>query len=868
MKNDALDQKLRDTLLGGAPTEIHERTERHFQDLAAHVRQQESKLLQRENRRTSSWWLWPGVSLAGAAAIAMVLFTIFVSPSVSWAQVVERFRALPYFAVTVYVSQNAEQSPEKIELWAAHDHRTRVHYRGLIFLGQADKSVKILRAESGQEIPLEELKGQRGAEEFRKNFPAIDVALGMQESLRQMPNFSLDELLRTFSGKREDLQPVPNVDATIAVDMQVFDLVTKQSPEWIRLWVLKKSELPVRIRSINPSFGNQIEAIFDYFTTMPDEAFDPAKVRSAIRAKQGSANRLYALLKDPGGRPLTPEDLFAKAGLHLPQLAAVGRTAEGVVWVQSHKAENQSADGRRFDGWGKLADNLGQEYLRMRLGQRLEGDLHEECYIPLNYRAGYQKPASYTLTCWDREDQLRLYWQDRPTTIVGSVEVKQWTDGAPVPKLFDDQPGLDTDGFIRQLLSHLASLEEWERFDALAGTIPGPAEDSPLALYRDILLCRKLDLIRQREQATTLRTRLFSLVKDRVKNGTPEEWELIESHLSDLVRAGQREAARPLANRFVADLPVQREINIGQFIYKLHDAGMTLEDIRKFFDEDVLNLPRVKEDLGRMSAFGDEIRNSSNDPRFAAWREYVEKLAARYRDQALPAECEFIESDFVAPAGQADSRLPLPGHPEYSVGLWAPIPPQTLRYSAAAYRKLDPSLITVSPNVKETKAAVCVYRTATKSTDTWEAYLKFQRINTVEKSTRRTVLVAQYNGQILPNCFQVPTLNCSRFGTALAVGHSGVQSNTTDVLESFAQAMDFGMGQDDPRKILILNETGLPDEPGANQSAANVCLVYDYAFWAGPEATLMATDWFRNNFGITFHKEQRELKTLELQPAD
>ncbi len=70
--------------------------------------------------------------------------------------------------------------------------------------------------------------------------------------------------------------------------------------------------------------------------------------------------------------------------------------------------------------------------------------------------------------------------------------------------------------------------------------------------------------------------------------------------------------------------------------------------------------------------------------------------------------------------------------------------------------------------------------------------------------------------------------------------------------------MNFGMGENDPRRTLILNETGLPDEPGANQSTANVCLAYDFAFWAGPEATIMATDWFRNNFGITFPQGKRE----------
>ncbi len=219
MKNDALDQKLRDRLSGTAPTEIHERTERHFQALAAHVRQQESKLLQRENRRASSWWLWPGVSLAGAAAIAMVLFTIFVSPSVSWGPKSSNASALPYFAVTLYVTQKSRATARETRtLGIARSIATRVLCRGLIFFGQADQGVKILRAESGQEIPLEDLKGQRGGEEFRKKYPAIDVALGMHESLRQMPNFSLDELLRSILPANARIcSRCRSVDASIAV---------------------------------------------------------------------------------------------------------------------------------------------------------------------------------------------------------------------------------------------------------------------------------------------------------------------------------------------------------------------------------------------------------------------------------------------------------------------------------------------------------------------------------------------------------------------------------------------------------------------------------------------------------------------------
>ena len=80
--------------------------------------------------------------------------------------------------------------------------------------------------------------------------------------------------------------------------------------------------------------------------------------------------------------------------------------------------------------------------------------------------------------------------------------------------------------------------------------------------------------------------------------------------------------------------------------------------------------------------------------------------------------------------------------------------------------------------------------------------------------------------------------------------------------------MNYGLPDGDARRVIIVNETGLPDEPGPKQSAANVCLTHDFAFWSGKEANRLAFDWFRDNFGITFHEEERELKTLELQPAD
>jgi hypothetical protein len=95
MKNDDLDQNLRDALSGVAPAEVHERTEAAFQNLAERLRQRDAAQ-ERETRhsareRSRLWWLWPGMSLAGAAAMAILMFSVFSAPTVSWSQVVERF---------------------------------------------------------------------------------------------------------------------------------------------------------------------------------------------------------------------------------------------------------------------------------------------------------------------------------------------------------------------------------------------------------------------------------------------------------------------------------------------------------------------------------------------------------------------------------------------------------------------------------------------------------------------------------------------------------------------------------------------------------------------------------------------------------
>ena len=865
MKTDDLDQTIKEALSGNAPEEIHRNAQHHFEAFAARLREMPARRTMRE--RHPLWWLWSGLGLAGTATAAVMLFSFFFSPSVSWAQVVERFRALRFFNATVYFSRDSTQPPEKLEIWATQDRRTRVHYRGLIFFGQGDKPAKVLRAETGEEVPIADLQGNDPDGKLRKEYPALPMALGIHKKLGETPNFSLDELLAMFSGKRQDLQPVPNMDASIANDMQVFDLASPRSPEWMRFWVLKKSGLLTRLRSLDPDSGEQIEAVFDYFTAMPDEAFDPAKVQAAIRKQQGNKNKLYALLKDPGGRPLTPGDVFDKSGYHLPHIESAGRTDDGILWVMSSDSINHSAEGGSHYGWGRLTDDLGQKYLHEWVGEN--GDDRElEYYVPLDYRTGYKKPASYILTCLDRDEYTGVA---QHVTIIGSVEVKEWKENAPVPKLYDKASVPGPDDFLRRLLPEICSLEDWERFDQLVATIPGRAEENTMALFRDIIIVRKLEKMGRRDEAAELRARLFPIVENVTKESMWEASEIIDGHICDLVRAGQRDTARQLANKYLADLSKPGwQSYLERLIALLHEAGMKETDIRGFFDQDVLGLPEVKIFVKETQLFQNDEWNPATNPQLAAWRAYLATLAARYNSRPLPADLEFIDDKFDLSGDQTFGNLPLPGHPEYQVTYFPYTAARDLAVTTAQTYDLDPSLATLSnPSGITVKPAVCVYRTKVAWPQIWAAYLKRNNIGILEKSASRKVLVARYDGRKLPNCFEVAPLDGSSLGGDPDFREGvGGGFTTVAVLQAFAEALNHNKKAGDPGRTIIVNETGLPGKPGPNQSHANICLAAELAFWSGEAADKLAFKWFQDNFGITFHEEEREMKMLELQPAN
>lgn len=605
MENDNLDNFLKSNLGGDAPPEVHAQAAVHFDDFAASLREQSAST---KSPRRPLLWFWAGASLSGGIVLAALAIAFLFSPAPSWAQVAERFRSLKFFNATVFYTENSSQAPEKIDLWVAQDRRMRAHYRGLIFFGSEGRLTKVISAEKGTEIPLEDLQYQlRGRDGTTNPLPALTLVRGIAR-FSEEPNFSIDRLLGLLSGKREQLQPTPNTDVITTSDLQVFDFTGKNNPEWVRLWALKKSELPVRLRIWDPCDGGQTDLVFDYATQMPEAAFEPDRVQTALQEKQGTANRLYALLPDSGGQPITPEHLFAIRGYHLPEIDTVGRTPEGVVWVLSRNVENRRPDGERIYGWNQLSDNLGQMYTHRVIGWLTENNTLLEYFVPDNLDSNFRLPTSYTLACHDTPSSLSQT-NRTPGKIIGSVAVSDWLETAAIPDLIRTKQN-QIDGRTNwQLMAmdEAAGKQDWKKFEEVAASIPGNPETDLIALTRDVKRVHQLFFTRQQKAMAALCARLYPLVSSGVKQGQPYYSNIVRWHIANLLRDGQRVEARVLANRHATEALARSKTEGPQFVvnlmFDLRLAGLSEAETELFFDRTIISQQSVRRQLDKNRIF-------------------------------------------------------------------------------------------------------------------------------------------------------------------------------------------------------------------------------------------------------------------------
>ncbi len=201
-----------------------------------------------------------------AAAVILLALGVLVGQfgsmlsggSVAWAEVAQRFESVSFCTVTIYEKKSAAAEPTQMELWISRDGRARVRRGNQIVFGQRGQVIQAFDVESRQPVEPD------------------DGAVFFLQKLGEAEVFSLETVIRVMFGRQmHDVTPLVNPDAVISQDVVVFDLDLPDTSQWVRIWALRESRLPIRIRVWDPSDGQVADAILEYSTEQTEEFFDP-----------------------------------------------------------------------------------------------------------------------------------------------------------------------------------------------------------------------------------------------------------------------------------------------------------------------------------------------------------------------------------------------------------------------------------------------------------------------------------------------------------------------------------------------------------------------------------------------------------------
>ncbi|MGE5296451.1 MAG: hypothetical protein ACM3VT_16650 [Solirubrobacterales bacterium] len=427
----------------------------------------------------ASGWL---ARLAIAAAILIAVGVVVdrvagpFGGNVAWADVTRRFQAVPFFSATIYMKDNATAEPTQMELWMSHEGRIRLR-----------KGPQVVFAH-GSWMQAYDIKSRQVVE-------LDEMMRAFIEKIGQAEEFSLETIIKVmFGGEATEVTPLINPDAVISQDVVVFDVTLPHTPEWVRIWALRESRLPVRITIWDPLDGRSTDAIFTYSREQPAEFFDAGAFEGLLRSGSAASgvNVVYAFLRDPGGRNITPEEMFEESGYHVPVVRRAGFTEGGAFWVLADKARNQRPNGSLFYGFARAEDDLGRGYVTITHDMDGTGDSSLSVFVPLDFPFDGRRPSRITLTCTSQRHPVPGI--DQASGIVGTAELTEWESASPCPKLI---AGMDTSdvSFRMALARHLVTSEHAERLSRLLEVIPDwrtqPQNWSFLLFWQEMAYRRK-----------------------------------------------------------------------------------------------------------------------------------------------------------------------------------------------------------------------------------------------------------------------------------------------------------------------------------------------------------------------------------------
>ncbi|MEJ2649486.1 MAG: zf-HC2 domain-containing protein [Sedimentisphaerales bacterium] len=248
----------------------------------------------------------PLIKLAVAASIIIVIifgFEKFGNSSIAWADVVEKFQSVSFFNATFYLKGNTSAEPVQIDIWMGRGGKARIKVKEQVLFAKNGKLISGFNYVTREKIDSDQFDNQARS--------VIDMP-------GQSDSFSLNTVVQGMSnGVLKEITPMINPKAVISEDIVVFDLTSDLYPQWLRIWALRESKLPIRILAWNPENGQSVDVVLTYTKEQSESFFDPEEYEKALANSQSllgdsQTNFAYALYIEPGGRKYVPNDLYKK----------------------------------------------------------------------------------------------------------------------------------------------------------------------------------------------------------------------------------------------------------------------------------------------------------------------------------------------------------------------------------------------------------------------------------------------------------------------------------------------------------------------------------------------------------------------------
>jgi hypothetical protein len=317
--------------------------------------------------------LWSHRLIASTAVATLLLAGFFLlnmpKKALAWSDVQRAFADVSHVHISAVL-----YDPQRV----SRDDDDPPDYRGLEFYYQAPQQYRghgmglvhfvIPAANRVYDV---EAKQFLKSDDYRKIIPEPLIQAG-QEGKSLLDSI----LMMVFQGNVPEKEPVLNTTLPVESGIEIFDYAHSGVEMWARIWVLKETQLPLRVKMFTPRYNESTLLVFDYSDPKSEMFFNieyfEGKARSGNNKKPhqfyriGDEQVLRAQQSSTKQKAINAAQIHDIQGIVPPELKRLEVSDNGDILIVVDDPENMSKNGGHIEGMyrDELQDNWGNVYHR------------------------------------------------------------------------------------------------------------------------------------------------------------------------------------------------------------------------------------------------------------------------------------------------------------------------------------------------------------------------------------------------------------------------------------------------------------------------------------------------------------------------